>query len=68
MIAQKLVGKQNIEKAIQTAIGIADAAVSEGRPFCVGSVDVGLDTTAIREAVCKVMQEKVSDIFYPDYL
>jgi len=48
--AKKKMGKENIQKAVKTAIDAAEAAVSEGKPFCVIHVDVGLDTTAVREA------------------
>ena len=39
---------------------IAEAAASEGKAFCIIRVDVGADTTAVREAVLKVMDQKVS--------
>ncbi|KAI4999073.1 hypothetical protein ZWY2020_059826 [Hordeum vulgare] len=53
--AKKKMGKENIQKAVKTAIDAAEAAVSEGKPFCVTHADVGLDTTAVREAVVKAM-------------
>ena len=53
--AKKKIGEENIQKAVKTAIDAAEAAVSEGKPFCVIHVDVGLDTTAVREAVVKDM-------------
>uniref|UniRef100_N1QSG5 alanine--tRNA ligase n=1 Tax=Aegilops tauschii TaxID=37682 RepID=N1QSG5_AEGTA len=53
--AKKKMGKENIQKAVKTAIDAAEAAVSEGKPFCVIHADVGLDTTAVREAVVKAM-------------
>ncbi|CAL4941416.1 unnamed protein product [Urochloa decumbens] len=56
--AKKKMGEQNIQKAVKTAMDAAEAALSEKRPFCVTHVDVGLDTTAVREAVIKVMDQK----------
>ncbi|XP_044983352.1 alanine--tRNA ligase-like [Hordeum vulgare subsp. vulgare] len=53
--AKKKMGKENIQKAVKTAIDAAEAAVSEGKSFCVTHADVGLDTTAVREAVVKAM-------------
>jgi len=58
--AKKKIGEQNIQKAVKTAMDAAEAALSEKQPFCVTHVDVGLDTTAVREAVIKVMAQKVS--------
>ncbi|CAA6670626.1 unnamed protein product [Spirodela intermedia] len=56
--SQKMIGKQNIHKAIEAATQMAEAAAAEGRGFCVFRVDVGLDTNAIREAVLKVVEQK----------
>ena len=54
-------GEENIQKAVKTAIDAAEAALSEGKHFCVTHVDVGLDATAVREAVVKAMNRfKVS--------
>jgi alanyl-tRNA synthetase len=53
-------GEQNIQKAVKTAMDAAEAALSQKKAFCVTHVDVGLDTTAVREAVIKVMDQKVS--------
>ena len=39
---------------------IADNAVSEGKAFCICNVDVGLDVNAVREAVSKVIKDKVA--------
>ena len=58
--SQKLIGKQNIQKAIEVATQVAEAAAAEGKAFCVLRVDVGLDTNAVREAVLKVIEQKVS--------
>ncbi|CAO2170149.1 unnamed protein product [Urochloa humidicola] len=55
---KKKMSEQNIQKALKSAMDAAEAALSEKRPFCVTHVDVGLDTTAIREAVIKVMDQK----------
>ncbi|XP_073001197.1 alanine--tRNA ligase [Typha latifolia] len=56
--AKKKLVEENIQKAIKAAIQVAEAAASEGKAFCVSRVDVGLDTTAVREAVLKVMEQK----------
>ncbi|VAI01872.1 unnamed protein product [Triticum turgidum subsp. durum] len=53
--AKKKMGEENIQKAVKTAMDAAEAAISGGRPFCVTHADVGLDTTAVREAVIKAM-------------
>ncbi|KAF7052439.1 hypothetical protein CFC21_060534 [Triticum aestivum] len=53
--AKKKMGEENIQKAVKTAMDAAEAAVSQGKPFCVTRADVGLDTTAVREAVVKAM-------------
>lgn len=59
--AKKKIGGENIQKAIKAATEIAEAAASEGKPFCIARVDVGADTTAVREAVLKIMDQKVSN-------
>ncbi|KAL5231009.1 hypothetical protein ABZP36_029785 [Zizania latifolia] len=56
--AKKKMGEENIQKAVQFAIDAAQTALSEGKRFCVAHVDVGLDTSAIREAVIKVKDQK----------
>jgi len=38
----------------------AELAVSNGKTFCISLVDVGLDVAAVREAVTKVMDQKVN--------
>ncbi|KAE8818188.1 Alanyl-tRNA synthetase, mitochondrial [Hordeum vulgare] len=48
-------GEENIQKAVKTAMDAAEATLSEGKPFCVTRADVGLDSTAVREAVVKAM-------------
>ncbi|KAG0490941.1 hypothetical protein HPP92_007804 [Vanilla planifolia] len=55
---KKKIAEENINKAIKVASVAAEAAVSEGKSFCVCRTDVGLDTTAVREAVVKVMEQK----------
>ncbi|CAO2824072.1 unnamed protein product [Amaranthus hypochondriacus] len=56
--AQKKLAEENLKKAVYTANEKAEAAVSEGKTFCICRVDVGLDATAVREAVQKVIQQK----------
>ncbi|KAG8095381.1 hypothetical protein GUJ93_ZPchr0012g20675 [Zizania palustris] len=56
--AKKKMGEENIQKAVKFAIDAAQIALSEGKHFCVAHVDVGLDTSAIREAVIKVKDQK----------
>lgn len=41
---------------------MAETAISNGKAFCISPLDVGLDTTAAREAVLKVMEKKVNII------
>ncbi|KAM3294399.1 hypothetical protein ACQJBY_037341 [Aegilops geniculata] len=53
--AKKKIGEENIQKAVKTAMDAAEAAISEGKPFCITRADVGLDTTAVREAVVKAI-------------
>lgn len=57
--AQKKVAEENLQKAVKTATEKAEAAISEGKTFCISRVDVGLDAAAVREAVQKVIQKKV---------
>ncbi|KAL6001807.1 hypothetical protein ACLOJK_041785 [Asimina triloba] len=56
--AQKKIGEENIQKAVKSAVEIAEAAASEGKSFCIAHVDVGVDATAIREAALKVLEQK----------
>ncbi|MQM06933.1 hypothetical protein Taro_039764 [Colocasia esculenta] len=58
MASQKKLGKQNIQKAVEVATQMAETAASEGKAFCVTKVEVGLDASAVREAVLKVMDQK----------
>ncbi|XP_062112959.1 alanine--tRNA ligase [Humulus lupulus] len=56
--AQKKIAEQNLQKAIEVTIMFAENALSDGKTYCVCNVDVGLDVTAVREAVSKVMKDK----------
>ncbi|GAB4854057.1 hypothetical protein Ancab_022638 [Ancistrocladus abbreviatus] len=55
---QKKIAEVNMQKAVKAACEKAEAAVSDGKGFCISCVDVGLDATAVREAVLKVIQQK----------
>ncbi|KAJ9678391.1 hypothetical protein PVL29_020540 [Vitis rotundifolia] len=55
---QKKIAEENIQKAVKVATEMADGAASDGKAFCISLVDVGLDTTAVREAVLKVIEQK----------
>lgn len=57
--AQKKVAEENLQKAVKLATEMAETAVSDGKPFCVSRVEVGLDAAAVREAVLKVIEQKV---------
>lgn len=59
--AQKKIAEENLKKAIEVANEIADVAVSNGQGFCISRVSVGLDVSAVREAVVKVIEQKVID-------
>ncbi|GAB4847670.1 hypothetical protein Ancab_026732 [Ancistrocladus abbreviatus] len=52
-----------LPKAVKAACEKAEAAVSDGKGFCISCVDVGLDAIAVREAVLKVIQQKVPHHF-----
>ncbi|XP_075485356.1 alanine--tRNA ligase-like [Primulina tabacum] len=47
-----------MQKAIDNAVQMAEAAASNGKAYCISHVNVGSDTAAIREAVVKVMEKK----------
>jgi alanyl-tRNA synthetase len=51
-------GEQNIQKAAKSAMDTAEAGLSGNKLFCVTHVNVGLDTSAVREAVIKVMDQR----------
>lgn len=58
--AQKKIAEENMQKAVKIATELAEVAASEGKTFCVSRIDVGLDAAALREAVSKVIEQKVS--------
>jgi alanyl-tRNA synthetase len=43
-----------------------EVALSAGQPFCIARVDVGLDATALREAVVKCMNRLPTMLFSTD--
>lgn len=55
--AQKKVAEENLQKAVKVATETAEAAASNGKPFCISRVEVGLDAAAVREAVLKVIEQ-----------
>lgn len=57
--AQKRVAEENKRKAVMLTVEKAELAVSDGKSFCISHVDVGLDVAAVREAVTKVIDQKV---------
>ncbi|PON63807.1 Alanine-tRNA ligase, class IIc [Trema orientale] len=57
-IAHKKIAEQNLKKAIEVTTMFAEIAVSEGKAFCICNVDVGLDASAVREAVSQVIRDK----------
>ena len=56
--AKKKIAEENIQKAVEAALEMAEVATSDGKAFCISRVKVGSDTTAIREAVVRVMEQK----------
>lgn len=66
--AQKKVAEENLQKAVKVAIETAEAAASNGKPFCISRVEVGLDAAAVREAVLKVIEQKVWIVLFCFYL
>ncbi|KAI3471319.1 hypothetical protein Pfo_027982 [Paulownia fortunei] len=56
--ARKKIAEEHMQKAIKVATRTAEGASSNGKAYCISLVDVGADTTAIREAVVKVMEQK----------
>ena len=56
--AKKKIAEENIQKAVEVALEMAEVATSGGKAFCISRVNVGSDTTAIREAVVRVMEQK----------
>ncbi len=65
--AQKKIAEENIQKAVKVATETAVVAASDGKAFCVSHVEVGLDAAAVREAVLKVIEQKVITIHF-DYI
>lgn len=63
---QKKIAEENIQKAVKVATETAEVAASDGKAFCVSRVDVGLDAAAVREAVLKVLEQKVIAILFVD--
>lgn len=53
--AKKATAGANLKVAIETAVETAGVAAAEGKPFCVLRIDVGLDASAVREAVTTVL-------------
>lgn len=49
---------------MKAATEIAETAASEGKAFCVIRVNVGEDDNAIREAVVKVLEQKVIIVIF----
>ncbi|GAB4852760.1 hypothetical protein Ancab_016968 [Ancistrocladus abbreviatus] len=60
---QKKIAEENMQKAVKAACEKAEAAVSDVKGFCISCVGVGLDATTVREAVLKVIQQKVPHHF-----
>ncbi|GAB4831641.1 hypothetical protein Ancab_005652 [Ancistrocladus abbreviatus] len=60
---QKKIAEENMQKAVKAACEKAEAAVSDGKGFCISFVGVGLDAIVVREAVLKVIQQKVPHHF-----
>lgn len=54
-----------MQNAVKVATEMAEVAASDGKAYCVSHVDVGLDVAAVREAVVKVIEKKVSSIISP---
>ncbi|GAB4832095.1 hypothetical protein Ancab_006115 [Ancistrocladus abbreviatus] len=53
----------SLKKVVKAACEKAEAAVSDGKGFCISCVDVGLDATTVREVVLKVIQQKAPHHF-----
>lgn len=66
--AQKKIAEENLKQAVKIALETAEAAASEGKSFCISHVEVGLDAAAVREAVLKVIEQKVVWFFLPLWL
>ncbi|KAL6556990.1 Calcium-transporting ATPase 3, endoplasmic reticulum-type [Orobanche hederae] len=57
--AQKKIAEENMLKAVEVSTRMVEVASSNGKPFCIARVDVGLDVAAVREAVSKVLDKVV---------
>ncbi|GAB4832081.1 hypothetical protein Ancab_006101 [Ancistrocladus abbreviatus] len=57
------IAEENMQKAVKAACEKAEAAMLDGKGFCISCVGVGLDATAIREVVLKVIQQMVPHHF-----
>lgn len=57
--AKKKIAEENIQNAVKVATETAEVASSNGKSFCIAHVNVGADTSALREAVVDVMEKKV---------
>ncbi|KAL0358791.1 UNVERIFIED_CONTAM: Alanine--tRNA ligase [Sesamum angustifolium] len=64
--AKKKIAEEHMKKATEVALQMAEGASSNGKAYCISLVDVGGDTAAIREAVVKVMEQKVFSHFLLD--
>ncbi|CAA2961208.1 alanine--tRNA ligase [Olea europaea subsp. europaea] len=56
--AKKKIAEENIQNAVKVATETAEVASSNGKSFCIAHVNVGADTSALREAVVDVMEKK----------
>ncbi|GAB4830892.1 hypothetical protein Ancab_004918 [Ancistrocladus abbreviatus] len=53
-----------LQKAVKAACEKAEAAISDGKGFCISCVGVGLDATAVREAVLKMDELGISTVIF----
>ncbi|KAL6982568.1 alanine--tRNA ligase [Sarracenia purpurea var. burkii] len=60
--AKKRIAEENIQKDVQVAIDTTEVAAFDGKAFCISHVNISSDTTAIREAVVRVMEQKGTEI------
>lgn len=59
MKSKKKIAEENIQNAVKVALEEAEVASSDGKAYCIAHVNVGADTSAIRDAVIKVTEQKV---------
>lgn len=57
--AKKKLAEENKEKALKVTLDKAENALSDGKAYCVVEVNVGSDTSAIRDAAVEVSKQKV---------